>query len=648
MPLNSVQGLSSGIQWKDIIDAMVNADRASTTKMESRRTTFQGRLDAVRSLNTKLLSLSLDVATLNRSSTFQVRKASTSNESAASAAATNQSVPGTFAVSIGAIAKAHQTRTAGQASASSPYGAGSITITQGSGSPAIVTVDAGNSTLDGIATAINAAGLGVTAAVVNEGSGATPYKLVLSSKTTGLASQIAVSGSGGSLAGLFGAMTDVTAAADATLTMGSGPGALSITQASNTFSNVVNGVTITAKDVAANIQVTVGADTTGAKDRIKAVVESYNAVLDELKSKASYDPSTRLAGPLFSESDIRRDIQRITTTMLSSVPGLPASLSTLTSIGISADRSTGKLSIDAAALDAKLVGDPDGVMRLFTNSGTSTQSSVSFASLTSATSVNAPFSVDILTPAEQAVMDGSALAVSTVITAGVNDKLDLTLGSKTYNLTLAAGSYTADALADHLEAVVNGAVSTLAERIEVSNNGGSLRLRSQAYGYGVSIQTLSSSTALADLGLTAQTVRGVDVVGTIDGVAATGSGQVLTGAAGTTAEGLRLNVTAGSALAGVSVTARKGIAQSLSETVRLLTDSTSGTMSSKDRGLSETISGITKQITRNDERLALRRERYTKMFLAMERSINQSNSLGSFLQGQIAGFENAAASRARG
>ncbi len=447
------------------------------------------------------------------------------------------------------------------------------------------------------------------------------------------------------LAGLFTGMTTVQAAADAEVRIGSGPGAISIVQASNTFTDLANGVTLTARAPATGVQITVANDAKGVKERINALVGSYNAVIDEMAAKASYDPVTKAAGPLFSESDIRRDLQRLTTTMLTAVPGLPPAMSTLTALGLTVDRATGKMGFDEATLDAKLAQDPDGVMRIFTNSGTSSSTGVAFAALGAKTSTANPFTVQIATAAERAVMTGTALAAPVTITAA-NNRLDLALGGRDYQLTLANGTYTANQLADHVETVINQAVGSASERVDVANAGGALSITSRSFGFAVTMQTKASSTALADLGLTAQTVRGVDVVGLINGVAATGSGQVLTGATGTAAEGLRLTVTSSTPLTGVTVTARKGVAQALSEAVRFMTDATTGTMKARDEGLSTTISGINSQVKRNDERLTLRRERYVKMFLAMERSINQSNSLGTFLQGQIQGFQTSATAAA--
>ncbi len=646
MAVSNVSGLASGIQWNDIIDAFIKADRASTAVLEKRKDTFQSRLDAVRTLNTKMLSLQLDASSLNRTSTFQVRQATVSNTAAASATSSSRAVAGTTTVDIVRVAKAEQLATAVQTSDTTPYGAGTISLAMGNGASTTISIPAGASNLKDIATAINGSSSGITASVLKTGDSA--YKLLLSSSRTGSDGSIAVSGTGG-VAGLMteASMTVVTPADNAKVVIGSGAGAIELEQSSNLYKDLINGVDLTVKAPATAVQITVGTDTTGAKERISAFITSYNAVVDDLKANASYDASTGKAGVLFSESDIRRGVQRVTQGLLTAVPGLPSSLATATSVGITIDRNTGKLNLDAAMLDSKLTSDPDGVMRLFTNSGTSSSTQVSFGSLGDKTRTSAPFTINVTTPAEKAVLTGAALADPVVITSA-NKGLDFAVNGKTYALSLTEGSYTPANLASHVQSVINQGVGTVSEQVDVTLDGAGLRIASKTFGFAVTLQAKSTSTALADLGLSAITARGIDVEGTIDGVAATGVGQVLSGAAGGPADGLRVLATGTAAESGVQLTVRKGLAQSVSEAIRALTDNTTGLFAAKDRSLNDSITSIAEQVKKTDERLALRRDRYTQMFLAMERSINSSNSLGNFLSGQISAFENAAASRANG
>ncbi len=78
-----------------------------------------------------------------------------------------------------------------------------------------------------------------------------------------------------------------------------------------------------------------------------------------------------------------------------------------------------------------------------------------------------------------------------------------------------------------------------------------------------------------------------------------------------------------------------------------MTDSSVGVLLQKQDSLQKSIDLIAKSVTAADARLAARRARYQAQFLAMEKSINASNSLSSYLAGQVKGFENAASASSK-
>ena len=75
---------------------------------------------------------------------------------------------------------------------------GAAFTSNGSGTKSI-TIDSTNNTLAGIRDAINAAGMGVTATIVNDGSG-TPYRLSLTSTSSGASNSLKITTSGGDAA----------------------------------------------------------------------------------------------------------------------------------------------------------------------------------------------------------------------------------------------------------------------------------------------------------------------------------------------------------------------------------------------------------------------------------------------------------------
>lgn len=648
--INGVDGLVSGLPTSDLIDASIEAARGATRLVEANRTIQEFRLEAVRTLNLRALSAQLDVSDLRREATFDGLTGSVSNEQAAAISVNNSAQPGTYSFHIDALATAQQLSTAGQASATSSNGTGTLQIQVGQGSVETIDFSSGASSLQQIAEQIGAAELGVLAFVVDDGT-ANGQRLMLQSEATGLSQTIQATGTG-ALATLFGtnssALTEVQAASDAQIRFGEGANAVTISRSSNTIDDVIQGVDITLIAEASDVSVTVAQDPSGARSAIESFVESFNSTLQYFKDNSSYDTVNNEAGALFSESDLRTAFNSMRNSMLNEVLGPNGDSRTLAGIGISFDAESGLLETDDAQLSDVLANDFEAVRNLFVNSGTSTDSGVDFLFMTSATDVSNPFTVDITTAATQALMTGSsAVADGVTITAGSNDVLDVNVNGTDYSITLAAATYaTKEDLVEHVAEALQGAVG---DRIEVGLNGSDqLAFNSVAYGSTQSITIEASSTALGALGLSAGSHTGVDVAGTINGEQASGGGQVLRGVEGTASEGLSLLATASAPVSAVTVTVSEGLGQRLHESLTNLTESSTGVLSRKESFFESTIEEMTERISRSDELLAAMRERLEAEFLAMEVLLGQYQTQQDFLAGQIAGFENLALGRVGG
>jgi len=344
----------------------------------------------------------------------------------------------------------------------------------GSGGEKIIPITSGNSSLQGVARAINSAGAGVTASVINDGTGS-PFRLILQSTTTGAANAITVSatddnaGDGADLATLFTGMSTLAAADDAEITLGNGGGALTLTKSSNTVTDVIPGVTLNLLEASSGpVSIVIGRDTTEATKEITGFVDSLNAAITYLGENTKYDSTTRSGGILLSETGLRRGLTDLTRRFSAADPSLPSGMNSVASIGITVDRTKGSFTIDKAVLAAKLAEDPEGVAKLFGNSGTSTAGGVEFAALGEKT-VAKNFAVEITAPAAQAratplgaiVADGGG---NVVIGSG-NKTLSLTVNEQVYSATLTEGTYTRDQLAAHVQQAVNSQISRSSDLI---------------------------------------------------------------------------------------------------------------------------------------------------------------------------------------
>lgn len=120
--------------------------------------------------------------------------------------------------------------------------------------------------------------------------------------------------------------------------------------------------------------------------------------------------------------------------------------------------------------------------------------------------------------------------------------------------------------------------------------------------------------------------------GTIDGLAATVTGNRLTGAAGTNADGLSLAFTAG---ASGTVTYRQGLAAALEAVAQRISSSDEGSITLAIKGRNNSIDRMNDDIADWDVRLEQRRAGLQRQYGALEVALGKLQSQSSWLAGQI-------------
>ena len=189
----SIDGLMSGLDTGALIDAIMAVERRSVTLLEARQARVNVQLEAFRALNTKLLAFQTAAQALSGSSAFRARAVSVSDESILTATAASGAATGTCAVTVQALARAHQIASQGYADTdTATLGTGTLQIQIGDGETTTIDVTSANNTLAGLRDAINAADAGVTATIINDGSDAFSYRLVLTADATGLDNAISI------------------------------------------------------------------------------------------------------------------------------------------------------------------------------------------------------------------------------------------------------------------------------------------------------------------------------------------------------------------------------------------------------------------------------------------------------------------------
>ncbi|MBI5233717.1 MAG: flagellar filament capping protein FliD [Deltaproteobacteria bacterium] len=362
MSISASSGVISGIDYGALVRQLVDLERIPLNLMETRKRTLEGAKTAYSTLNSRLSDLKSAADALRTESGFKVFKASVSDSTALSATATSSASSGTYNIVVTSLANSHKIAADGAAGETSTIasGAGSFKFIVGSGAEQSVNVDA-TTTLAGLRDSINALDAGVTATIINDGSGATPYRLILSADTTGASNAINITQNDTTL--LFN--TTLQSAQDAAFTVDN----MSFARSSNTFSDVINGVSVTLKtaDAAKTQTLTVERDTGAISKKVAAFIDKYNSVMSFIKTNNRYDSETKKAEPFFGESIARSVADDLRRAAGSSISGLSTSMNRLIHIGVTRN-DEGVLALDSSKLTDALTSDFNGVVNLFIDS----------------------------------------------------------------------------------------------------------------------------------------------------------------------------------------------------------------------------------------------------------------------------------------
>ncbi|NDU90624.1 MAG: flagellar filament capping protein FliD [Ferrovum sp.] len=668
MTISSTSGLipsgsvtSSSIDVASIVGQLMQVESQPMTQLQNEQSGFKSTITALNTVQGAVSSFQTAVQGLTSLGQYQGYTTSSSN-SALSATASTSAIPGSYSVSVSQLAQAQSLVAAGQASETAPIGTGATTTLNftsgtisggtlssgiysgatftpnGSGTKS-VTINSSNDSLSGIASAINAAGIGVTATVVDNGS-STPYQLVLTG-SSGVSNSMQISVSGdATLSSLLSYnpagtqdLTQVSAAQNAQLTVNG----IALSQASNTVSNAVQGLTFNLTGTTASPATVSVAQNTGAvTTAVNNLVSAYNALNTAIQSVASYDSSTNTAGPLFGDPMVNNIQNQIRSILNTPISGTTSVYSTLAEIGVTFQQD-GSMAVNSSQLNTALATSPSDIASLFSTVGKATDSLVNYTNSSTSTQPGT-YAVNVSQVATQGQLTGSA-SPNLTITAGSNDTVNLNVDGNSVAVTLPAGTYSsASALATQLESSINGNSTLSAAGVSVGvtvNASGYLNLTSNVYGSASVVAVTGGDGSSGLLGSAPVQTNGLDVAGSINGAAATGSGQLLTSTAGNSS-GLSLTIDGGSTGSRGTVSFSQGYAVSLNNLATSLLDPISGPIAAEVSGLNSSISNIGSQITNWQGRLASIQQSLTAQYTALNVMLGTMSQTSSYLSTQLA------------
>ena len=417
-----------------------------------------------------------------------------------------------------------------------------------------------------------------------------------------------------------GRARELVAGSDAKVTIDG----VALQRSTNTITDAIVGVTLNLQQAEAGttIELDVARDGESIRGSVDAVAKAYNAIL-------KFVGDQRAAGqPLAGSGPLRAAMSSITNTLLTGVTGATGAYTRPAIAGLALQKD-GTLALDAAVFDAALATNYNDVARLFQTGGSATHSDVAFSFSTDRTQPGT-YAVNITSAATTASVTGAGFS-GTYADDGTADTMSITDATSgvTGSIQLANGD-TTETIVNKLNALFGANKMNVA----ASANGNNIVLTGTQYGSGAKVTvayTAGGTDATAQLGIAAGVYAGVDVAGTIGGLAAIGSGRSLTGATGGATEGLAVKYNGSATGAMGTVTFMQGAAGALFIAADSIARSGDGAVASQQESIQRTITSLTARADTIQQMLDRRRDMLVKQYTAMEAAIGRIQAQGTAL-----------------
>ncbi|MEU4559947.1 flagellar filament capping protein FliD [Actinoplanes sp. NPDC023936] len=384
----SVDGLVSGMQTSSMINQLMQVEAAPQTKLKTKVETAQTAVTSYQSVNAKLKAVKSAAESMARLETWRAVKATSSSDAVtATASGSVSSMAGAITFDVEKVARAQTSvlrvdttsetfptqftiQKGGWADTDDDPLTENDAFTPDDTDPAVIEVGT-PPTAAKVAAAVNAADIGIRAYVVT--TGPNQGALQFTSSKTGAAQGFEITG----LVDPSNPGEEITSSSsrDASLKLNPGtPSEYKVTSSTNTFTDVMPGVTITASKVQTGVTVTAASDVSAMTAKIQAYVDAANAAFTEIKTQTAYDAETKTGSPLTGDFTVRQMNQA----MLSMISGgltydkkifdangevestEQVSFGSLSQLGIELD-ATGQLSFTASKFEAEYAKDPSRI-----------------------------------------------------------------------------------------------------------------------------------------------------------------------------------------------------------------------------------------------------------------------------------------------
>ncbi|MDN8552473.1 flagellar filament capping protein FliD [Citrobacter werkmanii] len=339
------------------------------TNLQNEQNELNAESSGLDSLSTALTNFQTAIDALNSDTDGPLTFSATSNNDANTVSANSEAQAGTYSFYVSALAQAQQTTFSmsdDQYSAS-----GTFTLSMDDGTTMDIDLAAadedGDSFIDAneLVDAINDSddNPGVSAALVKTDGTTT---IMLTSDTTGKQSgfSVSVSGNDDLAAAESSSEQMLTNPQDAEIHLGNEDGP-AITSSSNTFDDVIPGVTMTFSEVSDPddpndvTTFTVAEDSSGSQAKVQTFVDAYNTLIDTIDSLTSYGDDDTAAGVFAGDAGMNSLANQMDDIAHASYGGV-----SIVDYGITLD-DDGHLQIDSTQFSEEMEENPDGLTSIF-------------------------------------------------------------------------------------------------------------------------------------------------------------------------------------------------------------------------------------------------------------------------------------------
>jgi flagellar hook-associated protein 2 len=395
----SSPGVGSGLDVNSIVTQLVAIERQPIQQLQSQVSSLQTKLSAFGKLQSNLSALREAASALTSTTTWNQTAGTSSDTSAVAVTTDANNLPGSYSVEVLSLAKAQSNTSKTYTASTDLVGEGTIRIELGTwgvgnsftAKPDTTAIDIPvgppAKSLAEVRDMVNAANAGITAMVLNDASGA---RLVFRSTATGAANgfKLTVTDTDGNNVDTSGlsalaydpsvgvvTMAQALAAANASALINGA----SVSSASNTLSNVVDGMTLTLKkETASAVDVTTAPDKDAIKKKVEAFVTAYNDLNKELAAQTKYDATSKTAGTLQGDS-AAVSLRNALRTTLRGNSSASTMFTRLADIGFDV-KQDGSITLNSSKLDNALANLGE-LKKLFSTSDTLVPANNGFATL---------------------------------------------------------------------------------------------------------------------------------------------------------------------------------------------------------------------------------------------------------------------------